>query len=335
MRILTYNVWHGLSPEGLLVFRALEPQGRKERRLEAQIKLFHDLDCDLIFLQEVNPVSELAKVYAQRLGYQEVHQPDQMGVKFVGYGVPLNLETGLVILARPVLNLRKLRGLKLSGPLGFLSDRVSFQLAEFRFSLLAEITSAKLGRLLLINAHLFHGLGPEPLAEIALSGLEDLLRHRKIAKTQFHQMKERIYKDERRRKLEVSRVIDAIIKLRREYDGVILAGDFNFTPFSSCYSQLTESGLVDLFTHCNPSSEGFTWSQSNSNVEWSKDFSFGFADPHIKDLLAKIDQRSKRVDYVFSDPGLAQGIEHSFLVGDRSIDGLLPSDHYGVLAESP
>ena len=63
--------------------------------------------------------------------------------------------------------------------------------------------------------------------------------------------------------------------------------------------------------------DGFTWSNANPYA--------------VKDL-----EHDRRIDFVYSGFPKAGGAGHvtrAELIGTEAIDGVMPSDHYGVLAE--
>ena len=66
LKALTYNVWHGLS-QATFKMKELEPPGQKEARIQWQITQIKALDPDIVFLQEVNPVSVLSQRLAAAL----------------------------------------------------------------------------------------------------------------------------------------------------------------------------------------------------------------------------------------------------------------------------
>ena len=55
-KIINYNLWHGLGT-GYLKREALEPSSHKKQRFQEQIRLLEIEKPDLLFLQEVNPVT--------------------------------------------------------------------------------------------------------------------------------------------------------------------------------------------------------------------------------------------------------------------------------------
>lgn len=106
--------------------------------------------------------------------------------------------------------------------------------------------------------------------------------------------------------------------------GPVIAGDFNSEPDSSAIRYLTGLGSLDgesvyfqdAWRLAGDGGPGFTWSNSN---------------PH-----AALDQEpDRRLDYVLSgfhgSAGNGRPIECQ-VVADEPIDGVWPSDHFGVLA---
>ena len=105
----------------------------------------------------------------------------------------------------------------------------------------------------------------------------------------------------------------------------IVCGDFNAEPGSDEVRMLTglaaapEAGIVfrDSWTADGTAGPGWTWSNDN---------------PHA----AAEHEAARRIDYVFTgwrrDDGRGVPVS-SRVVGDAPIDGVWPSDHFGVLAE--
>lgn len=79
LRVLTFNVWHGLrSGENNRKFPGEDPE-RRERRLEWQIEEVRRLDPDVLFFQEVNPAKGLAQRYAEAFGYDVLYKTTSCG----------------------------------------------------------------------------------------------------------------------------------------------------------------------------------------------------------------------------------------------------------------
>src|SRR3954453_16925854 len=155
MKVLTFNAWHGLNGKGTLSHGELETPAGRASRLERQVSKLAECGPDLAFLQEVNPLARRLPQLARALSMKAVSQSDLCGIKIWGQGVPANLASGLVILAK--YDLLKLEGLRLSGSRwSFATPSFSFQLVETRYALLAELTNSPIGRLLIVNTHLHH-----------------------------------------------------------------------------------------------------------------------------------------------------------------------------------
>lgn len=104
----------------------------------------------------------------------------------------------------------------------------------------------------------------------------------------------------------------------------VLCGDFNADPTADEVRMLTGRAAVpepplvffDAWDHAGDG-DGFTWSNANPYA--------------VKDL-----EHDRRIDFVFSGFPKAGGAGHvtsAELVGTDAIDGVVPSDHYGVLTE--
>ncbi|MGB5880208.1 MAG: endonuclease/exonuclease/phosphatase family protein, partial [Thermoanaerobaculia bacterium] len=148
LRVLTYNVWHGLrSGESNKRFPGEDPADM-EGRVAAQIREIERLAPDLIFFQEVNPNQPEARKYAQALGYDEIHKVSSCGLHIGGlYKIPRNMNEGIAILARPELGLKKIGKIRLSGN-AKCTATYGFQTKESRYALFGEITVG--GRNLLV-----------------------------------------------------------------------------------------------------------------------------------------------------------------------------------------
>ena len=60
--LLTYNTLHGLEPSGMTV-RASESQEARQARLDLQFRQLSLIQPDVMLLQEVNPLPEMAEQY--------------------------------------------------------------------------------------------------------------------------------------------------------------------------------------------------------------------------------------------------------------------------------
>ena len=136
-KVLTYNTLHGLEVSKLWV-RQVETAEQHRARFTLRIKQLAEAQPEVILLQEVNPLPAMSENYVQALkqqglDYAEVHQVDACGLRLApGLAILPGLNNGLVILAKAPLTIRKLDGLKLSGPLGGCGDYTSVQFGELR-----------------------------------------------------------------------------------------------------------------------------------------------------------------------------------------------------------
>src|SRR6476646_10014660 len=85
IKLLTYNTLHGLEPSGMTV-KASESLDVRQARLDLQFRQLSLIQPDVMLLQEVNPLPEMAERYIttmKRFGlrYKEVHQVDACGVR--------------------------------------------------------------------------------------------------------------------------------------------------------------------------------------------------------------------------------------------------------------
>jgi endonuclease/exonuclease/phosphatase family metal-dependent hydrolase len=106
---------------------------------------------------------------------------------------------------------------------------------------------------------------------------------------------------------------------------VVVAGDFNADPDSDEIRMLTGRAAVaapgvvfyDAWETAGDGTPGYTWSKAN---------------PWTRPVLWP----DRRIDYVFSAWPRAGGAGHPVrceLLGDGPAEGVVPSDHYGVLAD--
>ena len=110
----------------------------KKQRFQTQLKELEEARPDILFLQELNPVSSLSKKIAQKLGMFGIYHVTNCGTSVLGLGIPTNLSMGIAILVRPPFQIKKIKGFKLSGPFGFCHNPLfTFQYDEFRYGLFA------------------------------------------------------------------------------------------------------------------------------------------------------------------------------------------------------
>ena len=331
---ITLNCWHGLNPVGVLRFAAMEPPERKEQRMRLQERILRESGADFLFLQEVSPTRARAKELAKVLGYDQIHQGDQQGLKVAGFGIPANLDNGIALLARPQWRMHTRQIVKLSGPPGFVSDFLSVQAAEFRFAILASV-ECEGRRLLLVDLHLHHGVQMTEAFAAELGRWQDggLLTAGEQA-----QIESVLAAAERRREDEMRILLAAVQAFATGHDGVILAGDLNSTDEGIAWRMLLDAGFVDCFAERRGRDPGFTWDPSLNveNQSYARKFALpvpSFGRDQVKSLHTRHDQRRRRIDFIFCSNSLRSSLHDALLFAAHPVDGLFASDHFGVAAE--
>lgn len=344
MRLLTYNLWHGLSPSTPVAFEALEPVARRKLREQMQIELLRDTGPDLCFFQECNPVVKRAPALAKALNMEQCFQPDLVGTKLFGVGFPMNLNSGLAIMAAAKWGLKKIGGLSLSRPgANLVHSWGSWQLKEERFALFAETLLPGWGRVLLVDTHLHHGL--ESTAAI-LTDLEKAGKDLELSDNILNEVKMRLLRGNEKRAQEFAVLMAAVHDLQARYETVVIAGDLNVTPGSELGSILQQNGFQDVWMAANGEAPGYSFDGEKNKANHVmtarfpltlvvEDLSFSVK---VKDALLEMARRHeskpRRIDYLWlrSNSGRLK-VKTARLVGLPSADGMAPSDHFGVCAD--
>jgi endonuclease/exonuclease/phosphatase family metal-dependent hydrolase len=328
MKVLTFNAWHGLNGKGTFSHGELEPPASRASRLERQVGKLSECGPDLVFLQEVNPLPRRLPQLVRALRMNAVSQTDLCGIKILGKGVPTNLTSGLVILAKT--GLRKIEGLRLSGSRwSFATRHLSFKLVETRYALLAELRDSPMGRLLVVNTHLHHGLEP---SQGLLEELQRLLDCKLVSALQRDEILKLLNDARERRTRESNRLLDKIEKLRPAFDGVILGGDMNADPESTTVEQFRNRDLVDIA----PAGLN-TWDKAaNPHIfHLSENFEltvpdFGIA--AVRTMLRAHEARPTRLDYILTSRNLSERVQSVTLFGRDMHPEKSISDHFGICA---
>lgn len=344
MRILTFNLWHGLSPSTPVAFEALEPSARRQLREQMQLELLSQLSPDIAFFQEVNPVAVRAPVLESVLKSRSAVQLDLVGLKLFGVGIPLNLNSGLMTSVASRWPFRQIEAISLTRPgLNLVRKWASWQLREERFALFSETMLPHWGKVLLVNTHLHHGLESTPEFLIQLDNAAAELD---LPASMVSELRERILKGNERRKLEFGVLMKKLDQLSQKYSAILFAGDFNSSPEGEVATLLRENGFKDVWAESGVSDPGYTWNPTANAANHIlqvgfpltltiEDLSFS---AKIRDsLLAmarKHESRARRIDMIWlRTNGLQVNVKKAELVGLPNREGLAPSDHFGVCAE--
>jgi endonuclease/exonuclease/phosphatase family metal-dependent hydrolase len=337
------NLWHGLSPANLIAFERLEPTPRREMREKMQLELFQKIKPDIAFFQECNPVSKRFSELASSLKMHGDYQPDLVGIKVLGMGLPLNLFSGLVQIARPEWPLKKVASVRLSGNNSFVNRWVSFQLKEERYALFCETMRPGIGKILLINTHLHHGLeATEEFTEKMHAAVEEM----KLSPSLKSEIRHRLAVGNERRAREMSALLKELQVRQGQYAIVIMGGDFNAEPRGELGQRLRDLGFSDVWRKDHHDEPGFTYDREQNianhilqdrfpSTFMVEDLSFS---AKTKETLLKLvleqERRPRRIDqlWVRSQLGQVKSIR-SQLIGFPDQEGMAPSDHFGLVAD--
>lgn len=344
MRFVTFNLWHGLAPSSPVAFEELEPAGRKVLREELQYEVLRELQPDICFFQETNPVGVRAEHFATELGMDFCFQPDLVGLKLFGLGIPYNLNSGLLTMARRPLGLKCLEGVSLSRPgTHLVHSWGSWQLKEERFALFSETMLPKWGRVLLINTHLHHGLEATPEF---LSELENLAKEMELSDGVVSELKSRLAAGAERRARELAALLEAVQRYESRYEVVILGGDFNASPETQFGGELRDAGFVDVWREASAADPGLTFDSTRNQANHRmltgfpitlmvEDLSFS---SKVKEALMSLarrqEARPRRIDYLWMRANSSRlEVTSARIFGQPNSEGLAPSDHFGVCAD--
>jgi len=329
IEVVSVNSWHGLRPRAAFRLQG-EAKPRRETRIEVQIEALAELYPDILFLQEMNPAPGLARRFADQLGYDEVHKIDACGIRVGSIGIPTNVRSGLAILARRPLGLRRVGAARLSGP-GGCADAAGFQLGESRYALFAEVTVGG-ARVLLADVHL-HNVpcgSPQFDAEV-----ERLVRAGDVAAAEAAQVIRLVDRRRGRQEREARALVAAIERQARRasYAAVIVAGDFNAEPGSAVLSEIERHGFrlaIEPADAPAPTYDPIV-NAENTSLAAPPGFPYpAFDRPALAALYAAERARPRRIDHVLVRGNLR--IVATDRVLDAPRDGWFPSDHFGVRA---
>ena len=350
--LLTYNTLHGLEPSGMTV-KASESQEVRQARLDLQFRQLSLIQPDVMLLQEVNPLPEMAEQYVTAmkrsgLHYQAVHQVDACGVRLApGLAVVPGLNNGLAVLAKAPLRLRKVEGLKLSGGFGRCDDYMGFQTGELRYALIAEVENPNTGRkILTVSLHLHSGIERNAFF---IQKINEAVKAGKARQEDFAEIVAAIEQDQERRLEEIRLLVKEIDTLyaKGSYLGVLVGGDFNFEPDDPEYRELERAGLKDTYAMARPETEVYSLDPQRNVIAGHGIQEVPSALRAAMKRLPESQQQkilegyqkgitqARRVDFLFlmrkpSESGT--GCFRQELFGESEAVATAPgSDHYGVL----
>ena len=342
LTVLSYNLWHGMGPSKSGLYRSLETKAHRRAREARQLELLRRLAPDVAVLQECNRALRRGPRLGTAMDAEFFYQPDSVGLKLFGVGLPMNMNGGLVTTIRRDLYPRRVDAISLTHPsYNLVRSWASLQVREERFALLTSITTPDGRRILVVNTHLHDGVDASAELSDALNRLiDDAKPSREVAS----EVRRRFEHDQRRRWREMNNLLGRIAELEVNYDAVVLAGDFNEAPGGDLTKLLNAKGYGDVWTEAHPDHPGFTFDRIR-NVEnhalqndlpATRTIEDVSIEPAAKAAFlqraAEDERRPRRLDYVWikaRGPARVRGAE---LVGLPGPDGPVASDHFGVLA---
>ena len=336
----TYNIWHGLNGQGSLSIGELEKTEARKLREAQQNQYIVQLlkDTDILFLQEVNPVFKRSRVLKRKSPQTDfVTAPDMCGVRLGPIGIPVNMYSGLAILANARYRLKKIASHTLSGGQLVLPPLLCFHFSERRVALFAKATIPNHGDVLLVNVHLHHKLG---LSDQYRAFLQAQLTTGKITQADHKALVNRAKEASHRRGKEVLRLIQYIKKYKKKYsiEKVIVGGDFNTDirgkgPNLALFEEAT--GLI--FPMDSVPQDYFSWSPGeNTNRPYMVDFATDELanDPDITpgmgQVLEENPKKPRLIDLIYVSENFLEKPPTFTPIGVRvGPEGRHFSDHFG------
>ncbi len=334
MRLLTLNVWSGLDYQGYVRMGEYESAEIREKRYRALVAQIRRLAPDVIALQEANPLPAYAERLGEALGYRAFWHIGVSGVRIGPLGLPVNLREGDVLLVHPKWQPEFAGRRQLSG--GYVGNGFSFHFDDATQIIAVRIMVQ--GQPQFVFATHWHASVPDS-PEI-MAQLRQMRDCGEITAAAYEQVRAQIRYGARWRLNEARMTRNFIREVAGEHLYVLL-GDFNALPGSREVEELQRIGAVDTYAHLHPDSAGFTWdTRNNRNIQihYLAQRDTAGAGSLSQRLWQKYTGISKRIDYVFCGPAIrftAQGVQirSSEVVLNRLIEGVQPSDHFGVLTE--
>lgn len=316
LTVVTINVWSGLDYRGSLKMGEYEEKGVRERRTRALVAELQALAPDVVALNEANRLPGYARRLARELGFDRVWHVGIGGLRAGPVGLPVNLREGDVILARPELELKRAGRKQLSGgPVG-----------NFFTAHLADATQVVAGRLRVGGRTVYVFCTHWHASAFPTETYRAELQRRRTAGSLDEKGYEKLLAeavDGREWRLGEAQETLAFVERVAGAEPAILLGDFNALPESEEIALLRAAGFVDAFAAAG-SGPGITWDEEgNANIRLQRET--------YPDEVPQ-DPPNKRIDYIFLR-GAGLEATRAEVVLNRTVEGLYPSDHYGVLAE--
>jgi endonuclease/exonuclease/phosphatase family metal-dependent hydrolase len=299
IKILSWNLWHGLNHTQPSIMWPLEDSSTRFKRealalnaLKEQIDAAPTDQIVLAGLQEVNPVAPKTALWAKSLRCQSKHCEVNVGIKVGPFNYPFHLREGLAYLWRGPLNHTHSERLMLTGAQYFDQGPVTLQLSERRGSLWLRGQIGSMS-VLFVNTHLHHGSpGHGGFNEQRMSEIKKILAH---------------------------------LQGKDPADLTIMMGDFNF---ESQHPEMAEM-LAAGFSEARLGQKSLiTWSPANNSLTRKNSLLNDSQASHDWDAA---EHAFDHIFYKVRDPNaLSVTVESHSTFGTNTVEGLSLSDHYGL-----
>ncbi len=333
IKVMTYNVWHGLrSGESRKRFPGEDPE-RAAKRFALQIEEIKRLDPDILLFQEVNTNQKQARKYAAALGYDEIHKVTSCGLHLGAiYKIPKNVNDGIAILAKPEYGLRRVGKPRLSGNAACTASW-GFQTKESRYGLLGEITID--GRKVLVTTT--HLSSPAFVLPDFDQQLAALVTDGTLTQEQHDEIQAARESKSKRNVNETKALLQHMARRSQRMGGdgsaapIIFGGDFNAEPDTPGIRAVYAAGFEETGT----GPDFHTWDPPKNQENYSigtrrHDPLPTFDKPEVEELLAPRSTTPRQIDHLFVKGGL--GVQSAEMVLDQETGGMYLSDHFGILA---
>jgi endonuclease/exonuclease/phosphatase family metal-dependent hydrolase len=329
LKVMTINVWSGLTYDGTFSMSYYDTDEIRQKRFVSLVAQIKELDPDVIAVNEANYLPGYVKRLAKELDYSYIYHVGVSGLKVFRAGIPVNLREGDAILARKGLKLEQTGHMQLSG--GAVYNHASFNTTDATQVIIGKIISR--GKPVFIaNTHL-HSSVPddEQTMEIALK----IKQRWGYTDEDYREFFKSIETENEWRANEMKKLIAYLDKKIPEGVPLILVGDFNTGIDSPEIRELQEAGFYDTYSLKNTDG-GFTWdAEKNDNI---KRFYLSDSDMKQKTVYRHVDNYigahlRRRIDFIFASDVIPAGsVLSSQVVCNKAYDGVMPSDHFGVMA---
>ena len=324
LKVATLYIWSGVDYKGTWNVGEFENDSARQKRLDLVVAELKTLRPDVVALQECNPVATVAGEVAEALGYDFIYQRANSGIKLGPVGLPWNLNEGLALLAKKDLHLEFVDVVDLSRTFGAFGNCVSLHSSDQNIALMGSVTIGTT-KLLMVNTHLSAAVPDEQRTR---NELTELIQQRRIPEPEQEIILAEFSEQGGVRQQEIARLREALSNPASA--PVVLLGDFNAAP----EAQEIES-LREQFLDCTPVSRRGepTWDAGhNPNIQHS--MSLDTTRSVIEYLSGWYDGISRRIDHIFLDQRFSpEDVRSLDLFANKPESGLLPSDHFGLIAE--